>query len=74
MNGKIFNFSFCHHSRLNIALIGYFVKQGMSNYTDFNRYVSVKGLAEKTIKTDQAVAGLNIKLHRRQPCRCLSGH
>lgn len=58
---------------LSIALSGYFVKQGMSNYTDFNRYVSVKGLAEKTIKADQAVWQLNISFTADNPVAVYQG-
>lgn len=40
---------------LGVAVCGYFIKQGLDSRNDFNRYVSVKGLAEKTVKADKAV-------------------
>jgi uncharacterized protein len=40
---------------LGVALCGYFIDQGLVSRETFNRYVSVKGLAEQTEKSDQAV-------------------
>ena len=45
---------------IGIALAGYFVEHGITQHTQFNRYVSVKGLAEKTVKSDRAVWQLNV--------------
>lgn len=45
---------------LGIAASGYFVNQGLESRNYFNRYVSVKGLAEKTVKSDQAIWQLTI--------------
>lgn len=40
---------------VGVALCGYFIEQGFVSRDMFNRYVSVKGLAEQTVKSDQAV-------------------
>jgi hypothetical protein len=39
---------------LGVALGGYFVGHGLTSREAFNRFISVKGLAEKTVKADQA--------------------
>lgn len=40
---------------LGIASAGYSVGSAISHYQNFNQYVTVKGLAEKTVKSDNAV-------------------
>lgn len=40
---------------VGIALSGFFIDQGLTHRDTFGRYVSVKGLAEQTEKSDQAV-------------------
>src|ERR1700677_2354930 len=40
---------------IGIALSGFFVDRGLTNRDTFGRYVSVKGLAEQSEKSDQAV-------------------
>lgn len=52
---------------IGIAMSGYFIKQGMIEHTAFNRYVSVKGLAEQTVKADQVVWQLNISFTADAP-------
>lgn len=44
---------------VGIASAGYSVGSAISQNQNFNRYVSVKGLAEKTVKSDKAVWQLN---------------
>jgi len=45
---------------LSIAASGYFIEQGLESRNYFNRYVSVKGLAEQPVKSDQAIWQLTI--------------
>ncbi len=45
---------------VGIALCGFFVDRGLAHRDNFNRYVSVKGLAEQTEKSDQAVWQITI--------------
>lgn len=45
---------------LGIVASGYFVDRGLESRNHFNRYVSVKGLAEQTVKSDQAIWQLTI--------------
>lgn len=40
---------------VGIALSGFFVGEGFMERSNFNRYVSVKGLAETSVKSDQAI-------------------
>ena len=40
---------------LGIALGGFFVGHGLQSRETFNRFVSVKGLAETSVKSDQAI-------------------
>lgn len=40
---------------LGVALGGFFVGHGLMERNEFNRYVSVKGLAETSVKSDQAI-------------------
>lgn len=45
-----------------IALGGFFIAHGFTAAREYNRYVQVKGLAEKIVKADEAIWSLNIKL------------
>lgn len=40
---------------VGMTLGGFFVGHGLASRNDFNRYVSVKGLAETSVKSDQAI-------------------
>ncbi len=48
------------------ALSGYFVADGLIDSRQYARYVEVKGLAEKIVKSDEAIWTLNIKLVNNQ--------
>ena len=43
---------------LGIAVAGYFVAYSIGHFHNFNRYVSVKGLAEKTVHANEALMTL----------------
>ena len=43
---------------LGIAFAGYFVAYSIGHFHNFNRYVSVKGLAEKTVQANEALMTL----------------
>lgn len=45
-----------------IALGGFFIAHGFTTARAYHRYVQVKGLAEKTVKADQAIWNVNLKL------------
>jgi hypothetical protein len=47
---------------IGIALAGYFISCGLVGTRQYFRYVEVKGLAERLVKSDQAIWTLNIKL------------
>lgn len=47
---------------VGIASAGYSIGSAISHHQDFNRYVAVKGLAEKTVKSDKAVWQLNFSV------------
>lgn len=44
------------------ALSGYFIADGFVEARQYSRFVEVKGLAERTVKADQAIWSINIKL------------
>lgn len=44
------------------ALSGYFIAHGLTGSRQYNRFVEVKGLAERIVKSDEAIWTLNIKL------------
>jgi len=44
------------------ALSGYFIANGLTVSRQYNRFVEVKGLAERVVKADEAIWTLNIKL------------
>jgi hypothetical protein len=44
------------------ALSGYFISNGLTMSRQYNRFVEVKGLAERVVKADEAVWTLSIKL------------
>ena len=43
---------------LGIAVAGYFIAYSIGHFHNFNRYVSVKGLAEKTVQANEALMTL----------------
>ena len=43
---------------LGIAFAGYFIAYSIGHFHNFNRYVSVKGLAEKTVQANEALMTL----------------
>lgn len=45
-----------------LALGGYFISSGLVNSRQYARFVEVKGLAERVVKSDQAIWTVNIKL------------
>lgn len=45
-----------------IGFAGFSIGSAISHHQDFNRYVAVKGLAEKTVKSDKAVWQLNFSV------------
>lgn len=47
---------------IGIALAGFFISQGFVESRKPNRYVQVKGLAEKVVKSDQAILSINFRL------------
>lgn len=44
------------------ALSGYFIAHGLTGSRQYSRFVEVKGLAERVVKSDEAIWTLNIKL------------
>lgn len=44
------------------ALSGFFIANGLTDSRQYNRFVEVKGLAERIVKSDEAIWTLNIKL------------
>ena len=48
------------------ALGGYFIKNGLIESKQYTRFVEVKGLAERVVKSDEAIWTLNIKLVNNQ--------
>ncbi len=44
------------------ALSGFFISHGLSDSRQYTRFVQVKGLAERIVKSDEAIWTLNIKL------------
>lgn len=44
---------------IGLAFSGYFIGYGILNFHQFNRYVAVKGLAEKTVKANEAVLSIS---------------
>jgi hypothetical protein len=40
---------------IGLALSGYFIANGINNFKQFDRYVVVKGLAERTVEANQAI-------------------
>lgn len=49
-----------------LALAGFFVAEGIKNSRKYLRHVEVKGLAERTVKSDAAVWTLSIKLSHNE--------
>ncbi len=47
---------------LGISLSGFFISQGFVESRKPSRYVEVKGLAEKVVKSDQAILTINFRL------------
>ena len=45
-----------------IAISGFFIASGLSAARQFTRFVQVKGLAERLVKSDEAIWTVNIKL------------
>ncbi len=45
-----------------VALSGFFIAHGLTASRQYNRFVEVKGLAERVVKADEAIWTLNIKL------------
>jgi uncharacterized protein len=45
-----------------IALGGFFISTGLSDARQYSRFVQVKGLAERIVKSDEAIWTVNIKL------------
>ncbi|ETO92147.1 SIMPL domain-containing protein [Legionella oakridgensis] len=44
------------------ALSGFFIAKGLTDSREYSRFVEVKGLAERIVKSDEAIWTLNIKL------------
>lgn len=44
------------------ALSGFFIAHGLTDSRQYTRFVQVKGLAERVVKSDEAIWTLNIKL------------
>lgn len=44
------------------ALSGFFIANGLTHSREYSRFVEVKGLAERVVKSDEAIWTLNIKL------------
>ncbi|WP_165474804.1 SIMPL domain-containing protein [Legionella nagasakiensis] len=45
-----------------VALSGFFIAKGLIDSREYSRFVQVKGLAERVVKSDEAIWTLNIKL------------
>lgn len=44
------------------ALSGFFIAKGLTDSRQYNRFVEVKGLAERVVKADEAIWTINFKL------------
>ena len=49
-----------------VALSGYFIAHGLTESRQYARFVEVKGLAERIVKSDEAIWTLNIKLVNKE--------
>ncbi len=47
---------------LGFALSGFFISRGLTDARQYTRFIQVKGLAERIVKSDEAIWTLNIKL------------
>ena len=48
------------------GLCGYFIANGLTDSRQYARFVEVKGLAERVVKSDEAIWTLNIKLVNKE--------